>query len=47
VKGIFLEPVETRVKHEQVLKVDSKSMKSIEVSHTTKVTTEEIMEFLH
>jgi len=46
-KGIFLEPVETRVTHEQVLKVDRKSVKSTEVSYNSKVTTEEIMEFLH
>jgi hypothetical protein len=46
-KGIFLEPVETRVKHDLVLKSDTKSVKSTEVSYNTKVTTEEIMEFLH
>ena len=46
-KGIFLEPVETRVKHDLVLKNDTKSVKSTEVSYNTKVTTEEIMEFLH
>lgn len=45
-KGIFFEPVETRVKFEHVLKSDSKDVKSIEVPHSTKVTTEEIMEFL-
>ena len=45
--GIFLEPLETRVKHEQVLKSDGNDIKSLEVSHSIKVTTEEIMEFLH
>ena len=46
-RGIFLEPLETRVKYEHILKGDSKDMKSIEVPHSTKVTTAEIMEFLH
>ncbi|MCK5187559.1 MAG: hypothetical protein KAR43_10560 [Deltaproteobacteria bacterium] len=46
-KGIFLEPVEIKVRYDHVLKADSKSVKPIEVSDGTKVTTEEIMEFLH
>jgi len=46
-KGVFLEPVEIKVRYDHVLKADSKNMKSIEVSDVTKVTTEEIMEFLH
>lgn len=46
-KGIFLEPVEIKVRYDHVLKADSKNVKSIEVSGGTKVTTEEIMEFLH
>ena len=46
-KGIFLEPVEIRVRYDHVLKADSKITKPIEVSDDTKVTTEEIMEFLH
>jgi hypothetical protein len=46
-KGIFLEPVETRIKHEHILKGDSKDEKSIEVPPSTRVSTEEIMEFLH
>jgi hypothetical protein len=46
-KGIFLEPVEIKVRYEHVTKADSKNVKSIEISDSTKVTTEEIMEFLH
>jgi hypothetical protein len=46
-KGIFLEPVEIRVRYDHVLKADSKNLQPIEVSDGTKVTTEEIMEFLH
>ena len=46
-KGIFLEPVEIKVRYDHVLKSDSTNVKSIEVPDGTKVTTEEIMEFLH
>lgn len=46
-KGIFLEPIETRVKYEQVIKSDSRDVKPIEAPRNPKVTTEEIMEFLH
>lgn len=46
-KGIFLEPVEIKVRYDHVLKADNKNVKSIEIPDGTKVTTEEIMEFLH
>ncbi|KPJ58719.1 MAG: hypothetical protein AMJ42_02740 [Deltaproteobacteria bacterium DG_8] len=46
-KSLFLEPVETRVQYERVLRSDSKNLKPIEVPNNTKITTEEIMEFLH
>jgi hypothetical protein len=46
-KGILLEPVEIQVKYEHVPKIDNKNMESVDVSPITKVTTEEIMEFLH
>jgi len=46
-RGILLEPVETRARYEYTLKDETKYMPSLEVAHDTKVTTEEIMEFLH
>ena len=46
-KGLFLEPIETRVKYEHVLKSENKNVKPVEVFNNTKVTTEEIMEFFH
>lgn len=46
-KGLFLEPVETKVKYEHVLKSENKNVKPVEVFNNTKVTTEEIMEFFH
>lgn len=46
-KGIFLEPVETRVRYEHIPKGDSKDVQSVEIPHSTKVTTEEIMEFFN
>ncbi len=46
-KGILLEPVEIRVKHEDDPGSDYRNMQSAEVSPTATVTTEEIKEFLH
>lgn len=46
-KGIFLEPVEIKVRYDHGLKTDNKNVKTIDMSQGTKVTTEEIMEFLH
>ena len=45
-KGILLEPAEIKVKDKHIPKIDNENMESVEVSPITKVTTEEIMEFL-
>lgn len=46
-KGIFLEPVETRIRYDHTPKSDSKDVQSVDTPHSNKVTTEEIMEFLN
>lgn len=46
-RGLLVEPVETKVHYGDLLKADSRVLKTRGLFTGTKVTTEEIMEFLH
>ena len=46
-RGLLVEPVETKVNYGDILKADSRILKPRGLATGTKVTTEEIMEFLH
>ena len=46
-RGFLVEPVETRVNYGHILKAESRVLKTQALVTGTKITTEEIMEFLH
>ena len=46
-RGLLVEPVEIKVNYGDILKADSRLLKTRGLVTGTKVTTEEIMEFLH